>query len=111
MTHVQPCVHLFVYVARAWIFFLVKLLGTTTNCNINGISNYYPDFSISSFNSYCPIHDNIPHVTENFYHLAETLTVMLMHTKAYFKFKSIKVMHISAFLSHCSSLFSKVYIK
>ena len=53
-------------------FFLVKLLGKTSNCNINGIFNYYPDISISSFNSYCPVPNNVPHVTENFYYLAET---------------------------------------
>ena len=54
-------------------FFLVKLIGKTTNCHLNGIFNYYPDFSISSSHSNCPVRDNIPYVTENFHYLAENL--------------------------------------
>ena len=46
----------FVCVARLE-FFLVKFLGKSTNCNINGIFNYNPDFRIPSFNSYCPVRD------------------------------------------------------
>ena len=61
-------------------FFLIKLLCKATNCNINGIFNYYPDFSISSFNSCCPIRDNVSYMTENFYYMAESLNDMLLHT-------------------------------
>ena len=65
---------------KGYDFFLVKFLGKTTNYNKNGIFNYYPEFSISSFISNCPVRDNVPYVTENFSYLEETLNTMLLHT-------------------------------
>ena len=44
-------------------FFLVKLLAKRTNCNIKVIFNYFPYISISTFNSNCPVRDNVPCVT------------------------------------------------